>query len=48
MIVNCVNIEREEGSLNVTNTNLLVRKNKRQEIFSIVTRVISIFLPGGK
>ena len=33
MIVNCVNIEREEESFNFTNINLLVRFNKTQEIF---------------
>ena len=43
MNVNCVNIEREEESLNITNINLLVRFNKTQEIFSSVTRVLSIF-----
>ena len=43
MNVNCVNIEREEESLNTTNINLLVRFNKTQEIFPSVTRVLSIF-----
>ena len=37
MNVNCVNIEREEESLNITNINLLVRFNKTQEIFPSVT-----------
>ena len=44
MIDNCVNIEREEESLNITNINLLVRFNKTREIFPSVTRVLSIFL----
>ena len=44
MNVNCVNIEREEESLNITNINLLVRFNKTREIFPSVTRVLSIFL----
>ena len=44
MNVNCVNIEKEEESLNITNVNLLVRFNKTQEIFPSVTRVLSIFL----
>ena len=44
MNVNCVNIEREEESLNTTNINLLVRFNKTQEIFPSVTRVLSILL----
>ena len=42
MNVNCVNIEREEESLNITNINLLVRFNKTREIFPSVTRVLSI------
>ena len=33
MTVNCVNIGREEESLNVANINLLVRFNKTQQIF---------------
>ena len=41
---NCVNIEREEESLNIININLLVRFNKTEEIFFSVTRVVSIFL----
>ena len=44
MNVNCVNIEREEESLNITNINLLVRLNKTREIFPSATRVLSIFL----
>ena len=44
LIVNCVNIERDEKSLNITNINLLVRFNKAREIFPSVTRVLSIFL----
>ena len=44
MNVNCVNIEKKEESLNITNVNLLVRFNKTQEIFPSVTRVLSIFL----
>ena len=44
MNVNCLNIEKEEESLNITNVNLLVRFNKTQEIFPSVTRVLSIFL----
>ena len=42
MTVNCVNIEREEEFLNITNINLLVRFNKVREIFPSVTRVLSI------
>ena len=44
LIFNCVNIERDEKSLNITNINLLVRFNKAREIFPSVTRVLSIFL----
>ena len=44
MNVNCMNIEREEESLNITNINLLVRFNKTREIFPSVTRVLSILL----
>ena len=44
MTVNCVNIERVEESLNITNINLLVRFDKTREIFPSVTRVLSIFL----
>ena len=44
MIVNCVNIERKEKSLNITNINLLVRFNKAREIFPSVKQVLSIFL----
>ena len=40
----CVNIEREEESLNITNINLLARFNKTREIFPSVTRVLSILL----
>ena len=44
MNVNCMNIEREEESLNITNINLLVRFNKTREIFPSVTQVLNIFL----
>ena len=44
MTVNCVNIGREEESLNIANINLLVRFNKTQEIFLSVMRVLSILL----
>ena len=44
MSANCVNIERDHESLNIKNTNLLVRINKKREIFPSVTRVLSIFL----
>ena len=44
MNVNCVNIEREKESLNITNINLLVRLNKTREIFPSVTRALCIFL----
>ena len=44
MIDNCVNIERKEESLNITNINLFVRFNKTREIFPSVNRVLSIFL----
>ena len=44
MNVNCVNTEREEESLNITNINLLVRFNQALEIIPSVTRVLSIFL----
>ena len=44
MTVNCVNIGREEDSLNIDNINLLVRFNKTREIFPSVTRVLSILL----
>ena len=37
MTVNCVNIGREEESLNVANINLLVRFNKTQQIFPSLT-----------
>ena len=42
MNVNCVNIEREKESLNITNINLLVRFNKTQELFPSVTRVMKV------
>ena len=41
MNVNCVDIEREEESLNITNINRFVRFNKIREIFP---SVLSIFL----
>ena len=44
MNVNCVNIEREEESLNITNINLLVGSNKTREIFPSATRVLSVSL----
>ena len=44
MNVNCVNIDRTEKSLNITNINLLVRFNKTQEIFPSVNSVLSIRL----
>ena len=40
----CVNIEREEESLNITNINLLVRFNKTREIFPSVARFLTILL----
>ena len=40
--VNYLNIGRGGESLNITNINLLIRFNKTQEIFSSVTRVLSI------
>ena len=42
MNVNCVNTERKEESLNIT--NLLSRFNQTREIFPSVTRVLSICL----
>ena len=44
MNLNCVNIERDEESLNITNINLLVTFNKIREIFPRVTLVLSILL----
>ena len=44
MTINCVNIGREQESLNIADINLLVRFNKTREIFSSVTRVLSILL----
>ena len=44
MNVNCVNIKREEESLNITNINLLVIFNKAQEIFTNANRVLIILL----
>ena len=44
MNVNCVNIEREEESLNNANINRLVRFNKTREIFPSAIRVLSISL----
>ena len=44
MNVNCVNVERDEESLNITNINLLVTFNKIREIFPRVTLVLSILL----
>ena len=44
MIVSCVNIEREEESLNIANINLFVRFIRTREIFPSVTRVLRICL----
>ena len=44
MPVNYMSIGREEESLNIANINLLARFNKTREIFSSVTRVLSILL----
>ena len=44
MIINCVNIEGKEESLNIANINILVRFNKTREVFPSVNRVLSIFL----
>ena len=44
MTVNCVNIGREEESVNIENINLLVGFNKTREIFISVTWVLSILL----
>ena len=44
MTVNCVNIGREEESLNIANIELLFRFNKTREIFPSVSRVVSILL----
>ena len=44
MNVNCVNIEREEESLNIANINHLVRFNKTRGIFPSAIRVLSISL----
>ena len=44
MTVNCGNIGRKEESLNIENINLLVRFSKTGEIFTSVTRVLSILL----
>ena len=43
MNVNFVNIERNEESLTITNTNCLIRFDKKREIFPSVTRVLSKF-----
>ena len=43
MKVNCVNIEKEEESMNIANV-ILIRFIKTQEIFPSVTRILSIFL----
>ena len=42
MNVNCVNIEKEAESLNITNINISIRFNKTRVIFPSVTRVLSI------
>ena len=44
MIVNCVNIEREEESLNIANINLFLKFNRTREIFPSVTPVLRICL----
>ena len=41
---NCVNIGREKESLNIENTNLIIRFNNTREIFLSPTRVLSILL----
>ena len=43
MNVNCVNIEKEEETLNVTNINLLVTFNKKQAIYIYIYICIYIF-----
>ena len=40
----CMNIQREEEPLDITNFNLLVTFNKIREIFARVTLVLSILL----
>ena len=42
MTVNRVNIRRKQQSLNIANINLLVRFNKKREVFSSVARILSI------
>ena len=42
MNVKCVNIGREEESLNITNINVLMRFIKKREIFPTVTQILSI------
>ena len=44
MTVDCVNNGREEEFLNITNIKFLLRLNKTREVFSRVTRVLSILL----
>ena len=44
MNVNCMNIQREEEPLDITNFNLLVTFNEIREIFARVTLVLSILL----
>ena len=44
MNANCVNIGREDESLNFTYINLLIRFNKIREIFPSATQVLSILL----
>ena len=44
MTINCVDIGREQESLNIADINLLVRFNKTREIFPSVTRVLNILL----
>ena len=44
MTVNCLNIGREEESVNIENINLLVRFNKTREIVVNVTSALSILL----
>ena len=41
MNFNCVNIEREEEPLNITNINLLITFNKTREMFLSVTVVLT-------
>ena len=44
MNVNCVNIEKEEETLNVTNINLLVTFNKKQAIYIYIYIYMYIYI----